>query len=176
MSAMANAFQIEKCQEVAFADALATIGAETFSDAFGHLYKPADLNAFLNEHHSAVVYEKLLRDPHYGVWAVKDDVGRLMAYMVAGPCNLPAPELPANSGELIRLYTRKEHQGKGLGMKMLDIALAWLDAHFARTYLSVYAGNHGAQKLYKRYGFEIVHEYSFMVGNHADPEFIMKRV
>ena len=35
--------------------------------------------------------------------------------------------------------------------------------------------NYGAQRFYARHGFEVVGEYSFMVGDHADREFITRR-
>jgi len=60
-------------------------------------------------------------------------------------------------------------------VRLLEHALAFLDATFDHHYLSVFSENLGAQRLYSRYGFEIFHEYHFMVGNHADEEFLMRR-
>ena len=55
---------------------LARIGAETFVETFGHLYKPADLNAFLAKSHSVGFYEDLLGDPEYGLWSPKPTTAR----------------------------------------------------------------------------------------------------
>jgi diamine N-acetyltransferase len=41
-------------------------------------------------------------------------------------------------------------------------------------YLTVYTDNHRARRLYGRYGFEEVGPYSFMVGEQADEDIIMK--
>ena len=57
----------------------------------------------------------------------------------------------------------------------MDIAISWLDARFDHLYVGVYSENFRAQELYRRYGFEKVGEYRFMVGNHADLEWIMRR-
>ncbi|MHA7872639.1 MAG: GNAT family N-acetyltransferase [Hyphococcus sp.] len=167
---------IEKRQTSEDAETFAAISAATFTQTFGHLYKPEDLNAFLTEKHSAAIYRRLLADERYGLWLARSAEGAVIGYAVAGPCDLPVPEMPANAGELMRLYLLKDHQGDGLGRRMLETALDWLEPRYDQLFLSVYAENFGAQRLYKRYGFEKVAEYDYMVGNHADPEFIFMRV
>lgn len=166
---------IGRCTDVSEAEALAALGALTFRETFGHLYKPADLEAFLKESHGAERYRELLRDKDCAVWIARDSKGDAVGYAVAGPAHLPIPDKPENAGELMRLYLRKEWQGGGLGGRLLAQALDWLEAKFDHLYLSVYAENFGAQRLYARHGFEIVHHYHYMVGEHADPEYIMKQ-
>lgn len=157
------------------APALSAVGRETFADTFGHLYRAEDLAAFLDKSHSVAVYERLLADPSYGLWLAEGCEGLTPGYCVAGPCALPVPDMPPGSGELARLYLRKSAQGSGLGSRLLEEALDWLDAHFEHVYLSVYSENFGAQRLYARYGFVKVWDYFYMVGDHADPEWIMHR-
>jgi RimJ/RimL family protein N-acetyltransferase len=41
-------------------------------------------------------------------------------------------------------------------------------------YLTVYVDNHRARRFYEGYGFEFVGPYTFMVGNHADEDHIMR--
>lgn len=157
------------------AERLAAIGAQTFTETFGHLYKEEDLLSFLKKSHSPAAYRPMLKDTNWSVWIAETDKAETAGYAVAGPCGLPVPEMPEKSGELSRLYLLKRHQGAGLGTALLETALAWLEAHFNHIYLSVYAENYGAQRLYQRYGFVKIHDYFYMVGNHSDPEWIMKR-
>ena len=171
-----EALPIEICSDEGAADALAALGAATFIEAFGHLYRPEDLNAFLREHHSPDSYRRLIADPETRIWVAKDADGALGAYAIAAPCTLPVEDMPQRSGELSRLYALQAHQGAGLGGRMLAIALDWLEQRFDHVFLSVYSQNDGAIRLYKRNGFEKVGAYSFMVGDHADPEFIMRRM
>lgn len=166
---------IEVCSDEGAADALAALGAATFIEAFGHLYRPEDLNAFLKDSHSPDRYRRLIADPEARIWIAKDADGGFGAYAAAGPCTLPVENMPPRSGELSRLYALKAHQGAGLGGRMLDLALDWLERRFDHVFLSVYSENDGAMRLYRRNGFEKVGAYSFMVGDHADPEFIMRR-
>ncbi len=156
------------------ADMLATLGAETFIATFGHLYSQANLEKFLKKGHSVEVYRQATADPESGVWIAEDSEGKAVGYAVAGPCTLPVPDMPANSGELARLYLLKEAHGKGLGARLLETALGFLSDRFTHVYLSVYRDNVVAQRLYQRYGFVKIHDYFYMVGDHADPEWIME--
>ncbi len=167
--------EIDGPAAAASAAELSRLGAETFTQTFGHLYDPRDLNAFLRDKHAPEVYQQLIDDPAYGIWVVRDESGAAFGYAVAGPCDLPVDDMPDRAGELVRLYLLQEHRGGGVGGRMLNLVLEWLENRFDAIYLSVYSENTGAQRLYARYGFGKVQEYVFMVGDHPDPEFILKR-
>ncbi len=175
MKTACETISIAEVTDPALAATLADFSAATFTQTFGHLYKPEDIRAFLTEKHAVETYRDFITDTQSGVWLARDEAGAAIGYAVAGPCRLPAPDMPDNSGELSRLYVSEAARGAGLGQRMLAYVFAWLEARYDPVYLSVYSQNHGAQRLYKRYGFEKVHDYFFMVGNHADAEFIMKR-
>ncbi len=171
-----TSLSIEVCTNPDAADALAALGAASFTEAFGHLYKRDDLEAFLRDNHAPERYRRLIADPQCRIWTAFAGDGALAAYAVARPCALPVKDMPPRAGELSRLYALRAFQGAGLGRRLLEAALAWLDRTFDHVYLSVYAENHGAMRLYRRYGFETIASYSFMVGDHADPEYLMKRI
>ncbi len=156
------------------AETLARLGTETFCDTFGRLYAESDLSTFLKKNHSVGVYRDLLGDPDWRVWLAEDAAGEAIGYAVAGPCSLPVPGLPPHSGELARLYLKKDSKGTGLGARLLDGALDFLRLRFEHVYLSVYAENAVAQRLYTSRGFVKIHDYFYMVGEHADPEWIME--
>lgn len=153
---------------------LAQLGAETFMATFGDLYAAKDSQAFLETKHSIDAYRTLLTNPEFGLWIAETVEGDAVGYAVAGPCSLPVPGSPPNAGELSRLYLKKGVQGGGLGARLLETTLDFLRDRFERVFLSVYAENVVAQKLYQRYGFVKIHDYFFMVGDHADPEWIME--
>ena len=157
------------------APALSRLGAATFVETFGTLYAPEDLQAFLEDHHALAYYEEFMGDAEAAGWVVEAADGALIGYVTAGPCGLPVKDMPAHSGELYRLYLSASAQGQGLGKTLLETALDWLEDHFEHVYLGVFSENFRAQKLYRRYGFEKVGDYDFMVGNHADHEWIMKK-
>ncbi len=157
------------------APALSALGAATFIETFGELYRPEDLQSFLKSAHAPSYYEEFMARPETATWLVEDDDGVILGYATAGPCALPVADMPARAGELKRIYVLKEAQGLGLGKALLETVLSWLEARFEPLYLGVFSENPKAQDLYRRYGFEKVGEYDFMVGNHADHEWIMKK-
>ncbi|MEM6745838.1 MAG: GNAT family N-acetyltransferase [Pseudomonadota bacterium] len=154
---------------------LAQLGADTFVETFGSMYADEDLDAFLKEHHSHNAYRAAFNNPKVCTWLARAGDGTAVGFASAGPCHLPVPDMPPRSGELIRLYVLKSHQRGGLGVQLLERSLDFLETHFDHLYLSVFSGNTGAQRLYVRYGFEKIHDYHFMVGSHADDEYLMQR-
>lgn len=169
-----------RAANVADAPALARLGAATFVETFGALYRPEDLEAFLLGARSEAAYAKVLGDPRVRVelaFLGEADEAAPVGYVVAGPCKLPVGDGPApTAGEVRELYVLSAYQQHKLGTQLLTRALAWLaERGCTPLYVGVYSDNVGAQRLYGRFGFEKVGEYDFPVGAHIDREFILKR-
>jgi GNAT superfamily N-acetyltransferase len=157
------------------AEALAALGAQTFTETFGHLYPPQDLRAFLAEAHGLERVRADLADPRKAAWLALID-GRPVGYALAGACDLPHPEVAPDDGELKRIYLLAEAQNGGLGARLFQAALDWLDTDGPRTvWVGVWSENFGAQRFYARRGFDKVGEYGFRVGESVDREFILRR-
>lgn len=158
------------------AEALAELGAITFTETFGHMYPQADLDAFLAENHTTPRLNQVLADPDIGIWVAEEPDGRLVGYCQVGPADMPHPDLRPEHGELKRLYVLSSHRNLGLGGKLLEPALDWLDARGVKpVWLSVWSQNTAAQRFYERYGFSKAGEYEFPVGQSRDAEFILRR-
>ncbi len=158
---------------LADAPALAKLGADTFVAAFGHLYRPEDLAAFLAEVHNpeAVAGEIAGDECTHRLVEVE---GSLVAF-----CKLRYPTKfgeytdAQNPIELGQLYALPAYTGSGIGAQLMDWALAHARAHGNdAVLLSVYAENFGAQRFYQRHGFGKIADITFRVGEHIDPEFL----
>ena len=157
------------------AEALAELGRATFVAAFGHLYKPEDLAAFLAEYRTPAKYRAHLADPPTLIEVAEVD-GRLGAFclIVRGHRFDEQPEpRPERPVFISQLYCAPDMTGQGLGAALIEWAIregrAWrADA----MQLSVFSANFGAQRFYRRYGFEHVADIDFWVGNHRDHEFL----
>ena len=189
------------------AEALSTLACTCFTQTFGHLYAPADLEAFLDEAYAPDVLRAELEDPNRATWFLFEDEAdegfsrpnpspadhprapepvdeapassashAPIGYVTACPAHLPHPDVAPGDGEIQRLYILQGHQGAGRGTLLLNTALEWLERDGPRTlWIGVWSENYGAQRFYARHGFEIVGDYSFMVGDHADHELITRR-
>lgn len=157
------------------AEALSAIGAQTFTETFGHLYPPQDLSEFLAEAYGLERTRADLADARKASWIVEAD-GVPIGYALAGPCGLPHDEVSALCGELKRIYFLKSWQGSGLGGRLFAETMDWLAASgFRVLWIGVWSENHGAQRFYARHGFAKVGEYGFKVGGTVDHEFILRR-
>ena len=160
------------------AEPLSYLSRTCFTQTFGHLYDPGDLETFLDEAYAPGVLRAELEDPNRATWLLFEDATdeAPIGYVTACPAHLPHPDVAPGDGEIQRLYILQGHQGGGRGTALLNTALEWLEHDGPRTlWIGVWSENYGAQRFYARHGFEIVGEYSFMVGNHADRELITRR-
>ena len=188
------------------AEALSALSRTCFTQTFGRLYAPADLETFLDEAYAPDILRAELKDPHRATWLLFDDPSdedgdpsaspaddpnapepqsqapassatqAPIGYVTACPAHLPHPDVAPGDGEIQRLYILQGHQGGGRGTALLNTALEWLERDGPRTlWIGVWSENYGAQRFYARHGFEVVGDYSFMVGDHADYELITRR-
>lgn len=154
------------------ASALARLGARSFFETFGHLYDPADLALFLKSH-AVAEWKQQLADPAFAVRVGEED-GEFAAYAKVGPPSLPF-EPRGDAVELRQLYVLKPWHGTGAARELMDWVLAEARRRGAQhLYLSVFTDNHRARRFYARYGFIEEGPYSFMVGNHADEDIVMR--
>ena len=152
---------------------LASLGARTFTDTFGHLYDPDDLDLFL-KNHAEEHWAAELCDPEFAVLLVEVS-GEAVGYAKVGPPHLPF-EPRGTAVELRQFYLVKAWQGHGLADEMM----AWVIDQAERQdgndlYLSVFVDNHRARRFYERWGFIAEGRYAFMVGSHADEDIVMRR-
>ena len=188
------------------AEALSALSRTCFTQTFGRLYAPADLETFLDEAYAPDVLRAELEDPDRATWLLFEDgtdeagapssspadhpnapeprgqapassaTQAPIGYVTACPAHLPHPDVAPGDGEIQRLYILEGHQGGGRGTLLLNTALEWLERDGPRAlWIGVWSENYGAQRFYARHGFEIVGNYSFMVGDHADYELITRR-
>lgn len=155
--------------------ALGELGAKTFTETFGHLYPPEDLQTYLTGTHSIDAWARTLGDPDRAVWISLADATPI-GFIVVGACKLPVEHREPTAGEIQQLYVLSRYHNLRLGSRLLDLGLEWLESQ-GRTpvYIGVWSENLGAQRFYGRYGFNKVGEYGFPVGETVDHEFILKR-
>jgi len=154
------------------AEALADLGAATFTATFGHLYDPNDLETFL-QNHSPDNWEKELDDPAFEVRVAEVD-GRMVGYAKLGPPHLPF-EPRGEAAELRQLYVLDEMKGQGVAHALIEWVIDRArDRRADHLYLSVFTDNHRARRFYEKFGFEPEGTYAFMVGSHADEDVVMR--
>lgn len=157
------------------AEALAKLGRESFCAAFADLYSREDLDAFLAQVYAVDVVAAEIADPAL-THCLADRNGDLLGY-----CKLQHPsgyleESDArNPMALNQLYTAPGLTGQGVGAALMEWAIEEATRHQCDAIqLSVWSGNLGAQKFYRRYGFEKIADIYFWVGSQRDDEFLFE--
>jgi diamine N-acetyltransferase len=152
---------------------LARLGRESFCAKFGHLYDPADLQAFLEQVYSVEAVENEITGQTCIHQLAAAD-GELVGYCkLRQPSGYEEHSDAARPIALSQLYTSPGRTGSGIGTALMDWALA--EARRRRcdaVQLSVWSGNEGAQRFYERYGFRKIADIDFWVGNHRDDEYL----
>ncbi len=156
------------------AAALAKLGTDSFVETFGHLYAPADLALFL-DNHTVAAWAAELGDPAFAVRVAEQD-GAMIGYAKLGPPHLPFT--PASAAiELRQLYVLAPWHGAGIAGALMEWIVATARAQgAAELFLSVFTDNHRARRFYARFGFEPLGTYQFMVGTQADEDIVMRLV
>lgn len=151
---------------------------ETFLEDHAIPYPAEDLVSFEADSYGLERVAAELADATHRTWVVDGAEGALIAYAHVGPCKLPNPDVRPGDWEIYQLYLRRSAQGSGLGSRMLAHVLAWLADQAGPegnpVWLGVWSGNHGAQALYRRWGFVVVGEHRFRVGTWVDEELTMR--
>ena len=157
------------CEEVA------QFAARSFTDTFGHLYRPENLLHHMLHKFSAAFFEEALAAGDT-ILMLREHT-RLIGYAKVGHLGLPVkPPVSRGAQEIHRVYVDKEFQGRGLGKAlMLHILSLPRIATASTVYLGVWEENLRAQALYKQYGFAPVGRYLYEVGDQSDREIIMAR-
>jgi ribosomal protein S18 acetylase RimI-like enzyme len=176
---MTQDFSIRLAQK-ADISALSALKLACFRETFGPggfdiPYPAKDLAIFEAESYGAATVERELADSARRTWVACDGDGGLVGYVHVGPGKLPHPDFVAGDGELYQLYLRGHAQGSGLGRRLMDLGLGYLEGWGRPIWLGVWQGNLRAQQVYAARGFAVVGEYQFAVGDWRDDEFIMRR-
>lgn len=152
---------------------LATFARESWLATFGELpYPPQDLSNYLNENYGEAIQRAEIADPDIRYRLALRD-GAIVGYCMMGPLSMPAGG--GEDRELKRLYVHESVKGAGVADALMKDCIAWAREHGAKgLYLSVWENNERAQRFYRRYGFEHVGEWDFMVGQTADRDLIWR--
>jgi ribosomal protein S18 acetylase RimI-like enzyme len=142
--------------------ALSALARQTYAAAFGHSMSEADLAAHLARNLSDASVARIIAEDTVLVAELE---GRLVGYVQFGAA---APDYGHGAAsELRRLYVHADFQNAGVGARLMEAALRELEGG-GPVALDVWEHNHGAQRFYRRFGFEAVGSRAFAVDSGAE--------
>lgn len=154
---------------------LQLVGAATFLDAFAGVLPAGDIALHCEREHAAARYGAWLADGGSRLWlACARPGGAPVGYLVLTRPQLPLPDLGPADWEIKRIYLLHRHQGRGLGARLMSVAVAAAKSAGAqRLLLGVYAGNTPALGFYRRLGYADCGTREFRVGANTYHDLIL---
>jgi ribosomal protein S18 acetylase RimI-like enzyme len=155
------------------AGALARLAKSTFIDTFVAENSKNDMDLHCTKHFSTEIQRHEILDPNC-VTIIADLNGELVAFAqvrLHSPKDCVSADHPS---ELHRLYVSAEWHGKGIAHQTMSRALTTA-AHCGADYiwLGVWEHNPKAIAFYQKYGFKIVGEHVFQMGEDPQRDLVM---
>ncbi|XXG94037.1 hypothetical protein Hte_000288 [Hypoxylon texense] len=163
------------------AAAIALIGANTFTAAFGFSVPANDLAAFLAATYSAEAVEAEIlnaQKTNTSTFVARDESGEVLGFVqlvrsLSDPC-LTGDE--STHAELRRLYVSTTAHGRGIGSKLIAAVESKAKAEgFKTLWLTVWEENANAQRLYQRLGYVKVGETEFATGDCIQTDYVFSK-
>ncbi len=154
---------------------LSRFARDLYRDTFASLNTSETMDAYLREAFAEGKLLAELNEPHSVFYLVTID-GKLAAYL---KLNEPPAQSDLNEPgtlEIERVYVDKEHQGKGLGRRMLGYAesTAQRRGHSA-VWLGVWEKNHRAIAFYRKRGYAEAGRHPYRMGQELQNDLIFRK-
>jgi ribosomal protein S18 acetylase RimI-like enzyme len=157
------------------AAALATLKADTFSEAYAAANDAAEVAAHLARAFAVDWVSAQLLDPRRDTTWVLDDDGKPVGYLTVNFGT--AQTVPGLSGglEVEQLYVLASHYGRGLGGQLLDLATQKArEGGLTYVWLGVWEHNTNAISLYRHRGYKEFDQHVFLFGEEEQRDILMR--
>lgn len=156
-------------------DTLVSLGIKTFRDTFDEFNDPANMILYINKTFTRKVIEEEMKEAG-SVFFLAIDGRQAVGYARIRASSTPAELNGAATLEIERLYAHRDYIGKRVGHMLMQTCLAYAKKKGCKTlWLGVWEKNARAIAFYERNGFERFGEHTFMLGNDAQTDWLMKK-
>jgi ribosomal protein S18 acetylase RimI-like enzyme len=155
--------------------ALSVLAEETVRAAFAESNTAGNMQLHCAANYGQAVQLAEIREPSRETWVAETD-NRLVAYVqlrLDATSSLVCGERPV---EIQRFYVDASHHGTGLAHHLMEHVLARAEAAgSAALWLGVWERNPRALAFYRKWGFDVVGEHIFNVGDDPQRDLVMCR-
>ena len=146
-----------------------------FYETFAHLNTPENMEAYLNEAFDTEKLRGELSNPaSFFYFLYADDI--LAGYLKVNDVPAQSDLQDERSLELERIYISKNVQGAGLGQYLMDQAVRFaVQREKEYLWLGVWEKNEKALGFYRKNGFYEIGTHTFVMGDDAQTDYIMRK-
>ena len=156
------------------ADKLCQFARQSFYDTYSWYNDEQNMATYVNEAFTIAKVKEDINNPLTKfVLAWNND--KLCGYVKIGWGNrFDAPDTTEKQLEVARLYVDKSFIGQGVGKLLIIVAIEYARQNNADCiWLDVWKENERAIEFYGKSGFKIVSDWTFMLGNDKQDDYIM---
>lgn len=155
--------------------ALLIFSKRTFFDAFYHLNKPEDMEAYATRFFTTAQLGQELSSPFSAFYFAQIN-NEIVGYIKLNYGKAQTDLQDSKTLEIERIYVSKFHQGKQVGRQLLSFAIQTAASkQLPYVWLGVWEHNKRAIKFYKQHGFELFSCHDFMLGNDLQRDVLMRK-
>ena len=155
--------------------ALSMLAERTFRAAFAESNDHANMQLHCAANYGQAMQLTEIREPSRETWVAEADK-RLVAYVQLRVDAASSVVLGDRPVEIQRFYVDASHHGTGLAHHLMAHVLARAEAAgFATLWLGVWERNPRALAFYRKWGFEVVGEHIFKLGDDPQRDLVMRR-
>jgi diamine N-acetyltransferase len=159
--------------QAADAPTLAVLAERTFRDAFEARNSPENMDLHCTRNFGPEIQAREIADRGL-VTTVAEEAGGLVGFTQVRLSKASDSVMAARPAELSRIYVSREWQGRGVAQDLMKSALSAVEkAGCDCLWLGVWEHNPKAIAFYRKFGFEIVGQQSFMLGNESQRDIVM---
>jgi ribosomal protein S18 acetylase RimI-like enzyme len=144
-----------------------------FDSAFSADNNPVVMQDYMNTAFTIDRFKQEFEEPD-SVFFISEEQNRILGYARLRRNPESDHLLSGSTIELQRFYLDPSAQGTGLADKLMMVCLDFAEG-LDWMWLGVWEKNPRALKFYARYGFKIISEHTFMMGNEAQADWLMCR-
>ena len=152
---------------------LSELSRSTFVETFAKDNCKEDMDLYVAQTFSEAKQLKEIQDPLRRIeiaWSEDQALGFL--HLFKGPVDPAVKE--ENALEVLRLYVDSKWHGKNVGARLMERCFEMARAEGVKTlWLGVWEKNFRAQAFYKKYGFQVVGDHVFKLGQDEQTDLIM---
>lgn len=154
---------------------LSVMGARMFAQTYGPYNLQSDIDEYLRANFTLDRLADDLADP-WNRYLLAEFRKAAVGYAMLRK-NEPANHVVMGRPiELARIYVESDLIGKGIGSLLMDSCLEQASKMgYATMWLGVWTQNETAIAFYRRWGFEVVGEHEFILGQDVQNDFLMAR-
>jgi GNAT superfamily N-acetyltransferase len=160
---------------IADSSLLAELGTRTFRDSFGSANTPGDMAKYLSESFSPSIQAAELADPR-NAFLLAEVESQPVGYVRLREGPSPPVVFGSRPLEIVRFYAVEAWIGRGVGATLMKacLDLAAQEGHNT-LWLDVWEHNPRAIAFYKKWGFEVVGNQPFRLGDDLQHDLLMAR-